>query len=101
MDAMQIVMMYFYEEDIFGRNFRKEISRQLLEEVMIVSTVYDLYGLLDLAIAKCFVMIDTPRLRFSRRRWSQEAESWSDFALENNLNRVHSRLCLYICNSPF
>ena len=101
MDAMEIVMKYFYDEDIFGRNFRTEISRQLLEEVLIVSTVFDLSGLLDLAIAKCFYIIDTPRLRFSRRRWSQEAESWSDFALDNQLNRVHSRLCLYICNSPF
>ena len=98
---MEIVMKYFYDQDIFGRNFRTEISRQLLEEVLIVSTVFDLSGLLDLAIAKCVYMINTPRLRFSRRRWSQEAESWSDFALEHQLDRVVSRLCLYICNSPF
>ena len=64
-EAMKIAMNYFNERNYFyeKKSFEKEeISRELLEEVLVLAHFFELEGLVWLATDQVFHMIDNPRL---------------------------------------
>ena len=55
---MKIVMNYCYDQKPFDKN---EISRELLEEVLICGHYFDLPGLVEIGVDQIFYMIHNPR----------------------------------------
>ena len=87
-EAMDILMNYFYDRKLF----EKDISSQLLEEVLILANYLDLSDLLCFATNQIFYMIYNPRLRFSVRRRNQDLKKWANFASKHQISHTKNRL---------
>ena len=71
---------------------KRHISRELLEEVLILAHYFDLSELVYLATSQFFYMAMNPRLRFSVRRHNEDLKKWLDFAIRQQIYYVHPKL---------
>ena len=88
-EAMRIVMNYFQGLKLFEK---KDISRELLEEVLILAHYFDLQELICYATSQIFYMVMNPRLRFSVRRHNEDLKKWLNFAIKQQI--YYTQNCL-------
>ena len=88
-EAMKIVVNYFYNKKLFHK---KDISRELLEELLTLAHFFDLQELVFLATSQISYMVMNPRLRFSVRRHNEDLKKWLDFAVRQQIS--YTKNCL-------
>ena len=81
-EAMKIVINFCYGRKPFDK---KDISNELLEEVLILAHYFDLQELVYLATSQISYMVMNPRLRFSVRRHNEDLKKWLDFAIRQQI----------------
>ena len=86
---MKIVVNYFYNKTLFDK---KDISRELLEDLLTLAHYFDLQELVYLATSQISYMVMNPRLRFSVRRHNEDLKKWLDFAIRQQIS--YTQNCL-------
>ena len=86
---MEIVVNHFYNRKLFEK---KDISRELLEELLTLAHYFDLQELVYLATSQISYMVMNPRLRFSVRRHNEDLKKWLDFAIRQQI--YYTQNCL-------
>ena len=81
-EAMKIVINFCYGRKPFDK---KDISNELLEEVLILAHYFDLQELVCLATSQISYMVMNPRLRFFVRRHNEDLSKWLDFAIRQQI----------------
>ena len=88
-EAMKIVIIFCYGRKPIDK---KDISNELLEEVLILAHYFDLQELVCLATSQISYMVMNPRLRFSVRRHNEDLKKWLDFAIRQQI--YYTQNCL-------